>query len=182
MIDAGDHARIGKIGSPYRLEGAVIVYTTSDLFSLQPNEPVFILLEGAPVPFYIAKEGIRRRNATSCIVKFDFVDSAGQAGHLAGHDLFARAGSVEEEEEEAGTLEEEGGWIGFTARDLLTGETGEVVDMANYSGNVVLSIRMFSREILVPLSGGYVKEVLPEERLLRVEIPQELKELNAGSS
>ena len=39
---------------------------------------MFIFLEGAPVPFYIAEDGLTERNHSSYIVKFDFVDSKGK--------------------------------------------------------------------------------------------------------
>jgi 16S rRNA processing protein RimM len=180
MIDETGHVKIGEIGKPHHLQGAVVVHAKGDLLSLQPNEPVFILLEGAPVPFYIARGGISRKNASSYIVKFDYVDSAARAGRLSGHALLGtRELAGEEEEAEEETLPPElAGLVGYTVLDLLTGEAGEVVDVANYSGNVVLSVRVFSREILLPLSGDHVKEILPGERLLRVEIPEELKELN----
>ncbi|MDR2414928.1 MAG: 16S rRNA processing protein RimM [Odoribacteraceae bacterium] len=180
MIDEKDHASIGKIGHPYRSRGEVIVYTGRDLRSFQPTEPVFLHLEGAPVPFYIARGGVTRRNATSFIVKFDYIDSIEQAGRIAGLDLFAREErpGVEEEEHEHVPLPGLPDVIGFSALDLLTGETGEVVDAANYAGNILLSIRLHSREILLPFSGAYIKEIVPGERLLRVEIPLELKELN----
>ena len=67
--------------------------------------------------------------------------------------------------------------IGFSVQDILTRESGEVVDVANYSGNMLLSIRIFSKEILLPLSERYVKEISENEQLLRVEIPEEIKEL-----
>ena len=67
--------------------------------------------------------------------------------------------------------------VGCDVLDLLTGERGKVIDVANYSGNVVLSIQIFSKEILLPFSERYVKEVLLEESLLKVDIPEEIKEL-----
>jgi 16S rRNA processing protein RimM len=182
MTDERERVKIGAILRPHHLQGAVIVQSRNDLLSLPPNEPVFVLLEGAPVPFYIAKGGISRRGASSYLVKFDYVDSIRQAERLAGRDLLGKQDEKEENEEE----EQEGedlapgipDMVGFAVQDLLTRETGEVTHAANYSGNIVLSIRFASCEILVPLSGPYIKEIRLDERLLHVEIPAELKELN----
>ena len=178
MIDEEEYVTIGKIGRVYRSSGEVVVYAGVDLFSLQHEEPVFILLEGAPVPFYIARDGVRRGNAASYIVKFDFVDSAQQAERLIGRSLVVKKELAGDEEEED-TLSGPANMVGFVVHDALLGECGEVIDAVDYSGNIVLTIQMLSQNILVPLSGNYVKKILPEERVIHVEIPEELKELNA---
>jgi 16S rRNA processing protein RimM len=181
MIDEKDHASVGKIGRPYRSRGEVIIYAERDLFSFQSSEPVFLHLEGAPVPFYIAPGGVTRRNATSFIVKFDFIDTIEQAERLTGHLLFVKE-ELQSQSPAAASAPPPSDLpdvIGFSARDLLTGETGEVADAANYAGNILLTIRLQATEILLPFSERYIKKILPDERLLHVEIPSELKELNA---
>ncbi|WP_294140320.1 ribosome maturation factor RimM [uncultured Sanguibacteroides sp.] len=175
MIKKEDCIKIGEVGKAHNLQGAVVVYSDNDLLEQYREEPVFILLEGAPVPFFIAKDGLMTRNHSSYIVKFDYVDSKAQADRLAGRDLLMDKDLVGEEEEDLPFELSE--LIGFSVLDILTQESGEVVDVANYSGNMLLSVRIFSKEILLPLSERYVKEILENEQLLRVEIPEEIKEL-----
>ena len=74
MIKREDCLKIGEIGKTHGLEGSVVVYADNDLLEGYREEPMFILLEGAPVPFYIAENGLSRRNHSSYIVKFDYVD------------------------------------------------------------------------------------------------------------
>ena len=88
MVKREDCVKIGEIGKTHNLQGALVVYTDNDLLEQYMDEPVFILLEGAPVPFYIAEDGLTERNHSSYIVKFDFVDSKEQADRLVGCDLF----------------------------------------------------------------------------------------------
>ena len=87
MIKKEDCIKIGEVGKTHSLQGAVVVYSDNDLLEQYKEEPVFILLEGAPVPFYIAEDGLTERNHSSYIVKFDFVDSKEQADRLVGCDL-----------------------------------------------------------------------------------------------
>ena len=173
MIKREDCIKIGEIGKTHNLQGALIVYTENDLLEQYMDEPVFLLLEGAPVPFYIAEDGLTARNHTSYIVKFDFVDSKEQADRLVGSDLLMDKYLLEEEDMPL----ELSALIGFSVVDEPTGEKGEVVQVDNYSGNVVLSIRIFSKEILLPVSDEYVTDILHDERLLHVNIPEEIKEL-----
>ena len=67
--------------------------------------------------------------------------------------------------------------IGYSVVDEATGETGTIMEVDNYSGNVVLSIKIFSKEILLPVSDEYVTEILHDKRMMHVNIPEEIKEL-----
>ena len=173
MVKREDCIKIGEIGKTHNLQGALIVYTDNDLLEQYMDEPVFILLEGAPVPFYIAEDGVTDRNHSSYIVKFDFVDTKEQADRLVGCDLLMDKYLLEEDEMPL----ELSDLIGYSVIDEPTGEQGEIVQVNNYSGNVVLSIRIFSKEILLPVSDEYVMDILHDEKLMHVNIPEETKEL-----
>ena len=174
MVTREDCVKIGEIGKTHNLQGALVVYTDNDLLEQYMDEPVFILLEGAPVPFYIAENGLTERNHSSYIVKFDFVDSKEQADRLVGCDLLMDKYLLEEEENLPFELSE---LIGYSVVDEATGETGTIMEVDNYSGNVVLSIKIFSKEILLPVSDEYVTEILHDKRMMHVNIPEEIKEL-----
>ena len=68
--------------------------------------------------------------------------------------------------------------IGFEVKDQVSEETGEVADVADYSGNVVLTVSIMNKEILLPLSENYICEIDFEHSRLLVQIPRELVELN----
>ena len=174
MVKREDCVKIGEIGKTHNLQGALIVYTDNDLLEQYMDEPVFILLEGAPVPFYIAEDGLTERNHSSYIVKFDFVDSKEQADRLVGCDLLMDKYLLEEENELPFELSD---LIGYSVLDELTGEMGVVEQVDNYSGNVVLTIKIFSKEILLPVSDEYVLDISHDEKRMHVNISEEIKEL-----
>ena len=166
MITREDCFKVGEVAKTHNLQGEVVITTDSDLLEKYADEPVFLLLDGAPVPFFIADEGLTVRNHTSYIVKFDYVDTLAQAGRLlegqepeeSGYDIFEL--------------------IGFEVKDQVSEETGEVADVADYSGNVVLTVSIMNKEILLPLSENYICEIDFEHSRLLVQIPRELVELN----
>ena len=84
MITREDCFKVGEVAKTHNLQGEVVITTDSDLLERYADEPVFLLLDGAPVPFFIADEGLTVRNHTSYIVKFDYVDTLAQAGRLVG--------------------------------------------------------------------------------------------------
>ena len=177
MITREDCIKIGEVSKTHNLQGSVIISTDSDLLERYADEPVFLQLDGAPVPFFIAEDGLTVRNHSSYIVKFDYVDSLSQAERLTGCEvLLERALLKEDEVDELDYDIYE--LIGFEVADQVSGETGKVTDVADYAGNVVLTVSILGKEILLPLSENFVFEVDFEHRFLEVMIPQELAELN----
>lgn len=177
MITREDCVKIGEVSKTHNLRGSVVISTDSDLLERYADEPVFLQLDGAPVPFFISDEGLSVRNHTSYIVKFDYVDTLAQAERLLGCEVLLERALLEEEEmdeSEYDVFE----LIDFEVNDEVSGETGKVTDVSDYSGNIVLTIFILGKDILLPLSEVYVCEIDSEHRLLRVRIPEELAELN----
>lgn len=177
MITREDCIKIGVVTKAHSLQGEVIVTSENDFLEKYADEPVFIQLDGGPVPFFIEDEGFSVRNHTSYIVKFLYVDTKEQAERLTGCDVMIEKGLLDDEDVQSfdyDIFELEG----FSVTDENSGETGKVVDVADYSGNVVLSIEIFGKEILLPVSEIYIKEVNFEDSSLLVNIPVEIIELN----
>ena len=55
MITREDCSVVGTITKTHGLQGNVIITTDTDLLERYADEPVFILLDGAPVPFLYRK-------------------------------------------------------------------------------------------------------------------------------
>lgn len=176
MIRREDCIKIGEVVKTHNLQGDVVISTESDFLEKYAEEPVFILMDGAPVPFFIADEGLAVRNHTSYIVKFDYVDSQDQAERLVGCDVMFEKTLLEGQAADNYDFD-----IfelnGFSVTDENTQQDGEVTDVANYSGNVVLTIRIFDKEILLPFSEVYIKDLNLGENKLTVQIPQDLIDL-----
>lgn len=177
MITREDCVKIGEVSKTHGLQGCVIVSTDSDLLEQYADEPVFLQLDGAPVPFFIAEDGLTVRNHTSYIVKFDYVDSVVQAERLLGCEVLLEKALLDEEEADEPDYDIYA-LIDFEVSDLVSGETGKVVDVADYSGNVVLTLFILGKEILLPLSENFVCGVDFEHKQLQVQISPELAELN----
>lgn len=177
MITREDCIKVGEVTKTHNLQGEVVITTNSNLIEKYADEPVFLQLDGAPVPFFIADEGLVVRNHSSYIVKFDYVDTLEQAERLLGCEVMFESELLEEEDAEDYDFDVFE-LTGFEVSEQISGENGEVTEVADYSGNVVLTISIFGKEILLPLSDTYVKGIDFENRLLQVQIPEELAELN----
>ncbi len=174
MITREDCSVIGTITKTHGLQGNVIVTADTDLLERYADEPVFILLDGAPVPFFISEDGLSVRNHKSYIVKFDYVDTQEQAERLVGNDVMIEKRLLDGEETEDYDVFQ---LTGFEVEEQATRERGEVADIADYSGNVVLTIKIFGKEILLPFSEVYILEADLEKKKLLVSIPRDIVDL-----
>lgn len=177
MITREDCVKIGEITKTHNLQGNVIIISDSDLLEKYVDEPVFLLLDGGPVPFFIAEDGVAVRNHSSYIVKFDHVDTIDQAERLVGCEVMIEKTLLEEEDVysfdyDVSDIE------GFQVSDENSHATGIVSEVADYAGNIVLTLRILDKDILLPLSEAYVREVDFKKNTLVVFIPTELAELN----
>lgn len=177
MVKREDCIKVGVVSKTHNLQGAVIITTENDLLEQYVDEPVFLLLEGAPVPFFIADSGLIERNHTSYIVKFDYIDSLISAERLVGSEVLLEKRVLEHD---AVDVQEDDvfGLIDFEVLDENTKQSGVVVDVADYSGNVILTINLTGKEILLPLSETFVQKVDFEAKRIWVHIPTELIDLN----
>ena len=100
-------------------------------------------------------------------------DDRRQAERLVGCDLLMDKELLEEED----VPFELSDMRGYAVLDVRTGEKGELLHVDNYSGNVVFTISLLGKEILLPYSEDYVLEILPEEQFLRVDIPEDIFDL-----
>lgn len=109
-------------------------------------------------------------------MKFEYVDTHAQAERLVGNDVMIEK-SLLDEEETGGDDYDIFQLNGFEVEEQAIRERGKVVDVADYSGNIVLTLEIFGKEILLPFSEVYVLEADVEKKKLLVSIPQDIIDL-----
>jgi len=125
---------------------------------IQLTEPVFIIFDGLPVPFFI--RDIRSKGSFKAVVHLNDVTSLEDAEEMVGKDVFVES-SIEEEEEEDFT-----GWKVYDRGRLI----GEVTGMEPIPGNLCLYIG----EIMIPLHEDFIIEADPQSRTMNLDLPQGL--------
>ena len=150
-----------KILKSWGNDGQVVVsLDADDPEDLKIEEPVFIEFDGLPVPFFIE---IVQSKGSRFTVKFEDVDTLESAEELVG-----RTARYEKEEDE-----EDDSLIGFVVKNAADGSTvGRIVDYADYSGNVCITVDCGGREVLLPLHEDLIRKVT--DTTLTLVIPEGL--------
>jgi len=170
---------VGRVLRPHGVRGEVVVETWTD--NPERFVPGARLLAGPAGALEVAEA---RPHRGALLVRFAGVGDREAADMLRGTDLAVPAESV--------PAAPEGTYyhfqlVGCRVRDAAAGELGEVVDLAEDGGGLILLVEGEapgggSRRVPVPFVGALLKRVDVERREIEVELPEGLVEACASRS
>ena len=138
------------------------------------NEPVFIIFDGLPVPFYI--ESFAKRGNTKALVRLTDICSMEDVEEIAGKPVYIEAENLPEM-----SLEEDGyaalvGWMVLTpenADDMDSDiyEVGEITDFIDIPNNPCIEVETENRAIMIPLHEDLILSLDPEYQEIIMQIP-----------
>ena len=146
------------------------------------NEPVFIIFDGLPVPFYI--ESFTKRGNTKALVHLTDICSMEDVEEITGKAVY-----VEEENLPEMSLEEDGyaaliGWTVLTPAipdqvgndeaeddDSEFYEVGEITDFLDIPKNPCIEVETENGAIMIPLHEDLILSVDPEYQEIIMQIP-----------
>ena len=151
------------------------------------KEPVFIVFDGLPVPFYI--ESFAKRGNTKALVRLTGICSMEDVEEIAGKAVY-----IEEEQLPEMSIEEDGyaalvGWVLLTpAGDFSTSlemteeesemteepeliEVGEITDFLDIPNNPCIEVETENGAVMIPLHEDLILSVDPEYQEIIMQIP-----------
>lgn len=169
--------RIGKIGKTFGTQGEVIIDLVHSQVSIDPNEPVFLAIQGTRVPFFLTS--LKRRPDGRYLATLDGVGSPEQAQAYLLTDVYVENTSNLAEDEGELLITE---LVGYQVIDEVHGLLGQVADILEYPEQDMLLIRHQDQELLLPLADDYITELDVEGRKLHLQTPEGLIDLLLGNS
>ncbi len=131
------------------------------------EEPVFIVFDGLPVPFFILSLSARGRNRA--LVRLNDIRTLEDAEEVVGRPVYVSADTYSLEDDGPASL------VGWTLEDAAGNPCGTISDYEDIPGNTCLYVaRPDGSTALVPLHEDLVIAMDGEARVLRMEIPQGL--------
>ncbi len=151
--------RIAKILKSNGIDGGLLI----GLFDIEAEgidlkEPVFIVFDELPVPFFISD--IRAKGTSRAVVHLCDVTSLEDAEELAGRDIFVEGQGEEQDEEDL---------LGWTVLDKGR-KVGEVSGIEPIPGNLCIYVG----DALLPLHEDFIISCDPQTRTLNLDLPEGL--------
>ena len=148
------------------------------------QEPVFIIFDGLPVPFYI--ESFTKRGNTKALVRLTDIRSMEDVEEIAGKAVY-----VEDDQIPEMSLEEDGfaalvGWTLLTPEipdqvgddDMEVGddemsliEVGEITDFIDIPNNPCIEVETENGAVMIPLHEDLILSIDPEYQEMIMQIP-----------
>ena len=164
---------LGRITKVSGYEGAVTVKLERFLTGKLPNmESVFLEIEGRPVPFFIADSDYS--GADILKLKFDGYNSSDKVFEFVGCRVFLTTPQTADNK-----IEEIKSLIGYTVLTSGNRKIGSVEEVISNPGQWLLSvISDTDKTILIPLHENLIVRIDNKKKLLIMEIPEGLTEIN----
>ena len=135
------------------------------------QEPVFIVFDGLPVPFYI--ESFTKRGNTKALVRLTGIGSMEDVEEITGKAVY-----IEEDQLPEMSLEDDGyaalvGWMLLTPAEdeeaLI--EVGEITDFLDIPKNPCIEVETENGAVMIPLHEDFILSVDPEYQEIIMQIP-----------
>ncbi len=173
MIKKEEVYKIGLFNKPHGIHGELQFTFTDDIFDRVDCDYLICLLDGIFVPFFI--EEYRFRSDYTALVKLEGIDTAERARMFTNVEVYFPVKHAEEAED--GELS----WnffVGFRMEDVRHGELGEVVEVDTTTVNTLFVVEQEDgEELLIPAQEEFIVEINQEKKLITVELPEGLLNL-----
>jgi len=174
-IPKNNCVKVGFIQKPHGIHGELVIRFQEEYYeTLEECPTLFLEIDHLLVPFFIAEQGLRFKSGESVITQLDWVDTDKKAKALCGMSVYIDQNDVVESELEMSAH----ALIGFMLIDEELGVIGEIDQVHDYSGNVLLSVEYQGKEALVPLNEDLIVSIDEDNREIVLSIPEGLFNLD----
>ena len=165
--------QIGKVVKTSGSSGELIFVLESDLPAQgKKMEPVFILIKGNLVPFFIEKTEARGKN--QAIVKLLDIDNQEDALQLTGSPILLPNSRKQRKRKSASfdiDLED------YEVVDNQQGSIGKIINILELPMQEIMEIDHLGKQILIPLVEEIIREVDTRKKIIYISAPEGLIDL-----
>lgn len=174
-IPKSNCVKIGYVQKPHGIHGELVIRFQEEYYETLEEYPIlFLEIDSLLVPYFIPEDGLRFKSGESVIVRLDWVDSDKKAKALCGLSVYVDQNDVFLSEDELST----NALVGYQLYDETLGLIGEITDVNDYSGNLLLSVDYEGREVLIPLNEELMVRLDEDLQEIELRIPEGLFHLD----
>jgi 16S rRNA processing protein RimM len=172
-VNRNNCTEIGYVKKTHGVKGELQIFYEEGMEEILDNlEYIFFEYQGLLVPFFI--DTIFSSGPNAAIILFKTLDSKEKAGDFAGCKLFIETDKLEGAE----TLFSPQLLKGYTVFDVTKGKIGEISEIEDFGGNIVFTIKVKRKKILIPFHDELLVEFDPDKKMMILDCPDGLIDLN----
>lgn len=167
-----DLLRIARVLKSYGTEGEILVgFREIGPEDLNLKEPVFIMFDGLPVPFFI--ESLKEKGSSKALLRLTGIEDLEDAEEVAGKDILAKRTAINGEEMDDDEISIEN-LIGWTILDKQGEKIGEITDFEPIPGNPCLYVNTGEETVMIPLHDDFIVDIDEEGGSITLDLPEGL--------
>jgi 16S rRNA processing protein RimM len=171
-----DSLHLGDVIKPHSYLGFVkVAFLFPGLEKIvKPGSFIFIEFMEKPVPFFI--ENIQWADDTSALLKFEEVNSDKDAEELRGRKLVIASASIPKKQQKR--MQPASSFEGYSIKDETGRFLGTVTEVMESGPQSLLEVEYEKSTYLIPVHEDIIIDVILQERLLIVNLPEGLISVN----
>lgn len=174
-IPKSNCVKIGYVHKPHGISGELVIRFQEEYYeTLEEYPALFLDIDNLLVPFFIAEEGLRFKSSESVITRLEWIDSDTKAKDLCGRSVFVNREDVIESEDEMSPH----ALVGYQLLGEDMGPIGEIKEVHDYAGNLLLQVDYRGKEVLVPLNEELIVNIDEDLREIELRIAEGLLDLD----
>ena len=177
MITREELIAIGHYNKPHGVNGEISATVFVDIDVLRDLSCVVTEIDGIFVPFFI--NSLRPKTAETVLFCIDGINTEKQAARMVNRDIYALKRDYDQQAEDA----DADGYpldyfIGFELQDSNGKRVGDIVEVNEQTENALFIVEDNEQEFMVPATDELIVEFDTEKKVMVMELPQGLLELN----
>lgn len=165
---------LGKILRTHGIHGQMVIESQLPFTKQMKKEPLLVDIDGGLVPFFLSEESMKSRDHQSYFIHFDHICSKEEAERYIGCELYLLHYEAPQEKDDTTKSNELKDYALYDESNTFLGKIVEVLD---YSGNILFRLTNNEQEILIP----FIKENIllwdNEKHSIQMLLPEGLLDL-----
>lgn len=173
-ITISDLLPVAQIVKSYDTNGDIVAKLSSYILEdyNYKKEPVFIIFDELPVPFFITS--FKKKGSNGAIIKFETINDLSHSEELIKKNIYVLASTVNEEDIDKDSDTELANFlIGFKLENQEGKKVGTITDYFNYPNNPCIEV---NNKNLIPFNEDLIIKVDSKKRIISMQIPNGLLE------
>lgn len=177
MITREELIEIGVYNKPHGVSGEISATIDVDIDMLQELSCLVSEIDGIFVPFFV--NSCRPKTSSTLLLTIDGLSTEQEVTRLVNHEIYALKRDYEmvsdESDADAYPLDY---FIGFELQDSGRARVGEIVDVDEQTENALFIVDRDGDELMVPAIDDLIVEFDMDRKVMVMELPQGLLEMN----
>ncbi len=176
--------KIGKFIKTHGVHGNLLLSVNDNIpldlldSTVLEKEWVFIDMKGLPVPFLIAKDGVKEFAADSFLIKLEGIDT-NAAKKMCPANVYVNIAYIENdisiENNNYNSI------ANFIIHDKKLEEIGKVEYLLDIKENPLIAVNYNNKEVLIPVKSEYIINIDFEKRKITTDFPDDYLDMLAQS-